>query len=79
MSERDRIRSFIQDSFFLDAIDDDASFLANGTLDSLGIMQLVAFVESEFGVKVGEADLVPDNFDSVARVASYVERARAGG
>ncbi len=79
MPVRDRVRSFIRESFFLDEIDDDASFLANGTLDSLGIMQLVAFVESEFGVKIPEADLVPENFDSVARVASYVERARAGG
>ncbi len=76
MSVRDRVRQFIKDSFFIDELDDDASFLENGILDSLGVMQLVAFVESEFGLRVAEGDLIPENFDSVARVAAYAERAR---
>jgi acyl carrier protein len=76
MSVRDRVRQFIKDSFLIDEIADDDSFLENGILDSLGVLQLVAFVESEFGVHVADTDLVPENFDSVARVAAYAERAR---
>lgn len=74
MLVQQRLRQFIQDSFFVDQVGDDESFLASGIIDSLGIMQIVAFVESEFGVAVPDADLVPANFDSINRIAAYVER-----
>ena len=76
MAARDRIRQFIKDTFLLDDFGDDDSFLGNGIIDSLGVMQLVAFVESEYGVAVADTDLVPENFDSVVRVAAFVERRR---
>ncbi len=53
---------------------DTASFLENGIVDSMGVMQLVMFVEEHFGVSVNDADIVPDNFDSVARLAAYIRR-----
>jgi acyl carrier protein len=56
---------------------DTASFLENGIVDSMGIMQLVMFVEEHFGVVVNDADIVPDNFDSVARLAAYIRNAQA--
>jgi len=71
---RERLRRFIQDSFLIDDFRDEDSFLATGMVDSLGLMQLVAFIESEFSMKVGDAELVPENFDSVASVAAFVER-----
>ena len=51
---------------------DDASFLEEGIIDSMGIMELVAFVDDNFGIKVEDEELVPDNFDSVSRVAGYI-------
>jgi acyl carrier protein len=42
----------------------------------MGVMELVHFVEEAFGVKVADDDLTPDNFDSVERLAEYVERNR---
>ncbi len=76
MGVQDRVRQFIKDTFLVDEVGDDDSFLANGVIDSLGVMQLVNFVESEYGVGVADTDLVPENFDSIARVAAYVERMR---
>jgi len=76
MRVQDRVRQFIKDTFLVDEVGDDDSFLANGIIDSLGVMQLVTFIESEYGVRVADTDLVPENFDSVARVAAYVERLR---
>lgn len=75
-SVRQRLRWFIADSFFVDEIGDDESFLASGIVDSLGISQVVAFVESELGTSVPDADLLPANFDSIDRIAAYVERRR---
>jgi acyl carrier protein len=53
---------------------DDTSFLTTGIIDSLGIGQLVAFVESTYAIRVPDTHLVPENFDSVAKLAAYVER-----
>ncbi len=56
--------------------DDDASFLEEGIVDSVGIMELVLFIEEQFGFSVADEDLTPDNFDSVNKLANYVERQR---
>ncbi len=74
MHVRERVRRFIRESFLVDDFEDHDSFLATGLIDSLGVLQLVAFVESEFSVSVTDTELVPDNFDSVANVSAFVER-----
>jgi len=53
---------------------DDASFLEEGIIDSMNVMQLILFVEEEFGLRVPDQDITPDNFDSVSRIAAYVRR-----
>jgi acyl carrier protein len=78
MTVRDQITKFIRDSFLVDDVRDDESFLASGIIDSLGIVQLVSFVESQYGFKVPDTDLVPENFDSVAKLAAYVDRRSRG-
>jgi acyl carrier protein len=50
----------------------DASFLENGIVDSMNILELVMFVEENFDVSVGDGDIIPDNFDSVSRMAKYI-------
>jgi acyl carrier protein len=52
--------------------DDDASFLDEGIIDSLGVIELVTFVESQFGVSVADHELVPDNFDSVKKLDAFI-------
>ena len=51
---------------------DDASFLEEGIVDSMGIMELVMFVEENFHITVEDEELVPDNFDSVGKLAAYI-------
>lgn len=77
MDMRDRLRQFIKDSFLVDQVGDDDSFLATGIIDSLGVMQLVTFVESEIGAQVPDTDLVPENFDSITRIEAYVRMRKA--
>jgi acyl carrier protein len=48
------------------------SFLAQGIIDSIGIMELVAFVEDNFKISIEDREITPKNFDSVARLAGYV-------
>jgi acyl carrier protein len=49
-----------------------ASFLENGIVDSMNVLELVMFVEETYGIQVSDDDIVPDNFDSVERLASFV-------
>lgn len=72
------IRNFIVENFlFSDAgtpFDDDESFSSKGIIDSTGVMELVAWIEETFGFTVLDADLVPENFDSVKNVGRYISR-----
>ena len=74
MSARDRIRQFIVDTFFVEDFSDDESFLRSGIIDSTGMMELVLFIEQEFGVKIRDTELLPKNLDSLRRASAFVER-----
>jgi acyl carrier protein len=78
MSIEAQIRSYIADNLLFSTngfgYDDQASFLEEGIVDSQGVMELVAFVEDTFKVSVDDQDIVPDNFDSVSKLADYVRR-----
>jgi acyl carrier protein len=52
---------------------DDASFLEEGIVDSLGIMDLTMHIQETYGVTINDAELTPDNFDSVNKVAQYIQ------
>lgn len=52
--------------------------LESGIVDSLGILDVVAFIEAEFNVKVEDDDLISENFQNIARMARYLHRKRNG-
>ena len=47
--------------------------IEGGVIDSLGIMHLVSFIESEYGITVDDEELVSDNFGSIREIARFVE------
>ena len=71
------IRQFIvQNLYFTEdhSLSDEDSFLETGVIDSMGVMELVAFVRSEFGVAVEQHEIVVENFDSVRKLAAFIRR-----
>ncbi len=70
------IRAYILENFlFTDdngQLQDDASFLEEGIVDSTGVLELVMFVEETFGIAVEDEEIVPENLDSVEQLARYV-------
>ena len=72
------LRQFIEQNFVLGAagpqLADADSFLDHHVLDSTGFLELVAFVEEAFGIKVGDAEMIPENLDSIENVAAFVAR-----
>ncbi len=61
----------------VESVGHDDDLLAQDVIDSLGIVELVAFLESRYGIEVGDDDLLPENFRSVNSVVAFVE-ARGG-
>lgn len=74
MAHADQIKGFISDTFFVDVVDDDESFLRSGTIDSTGMLDLVMFIESTFGIEIDDTELVPENLDSVSNLVAFLER-----
>ena len=75
-----KIRSFIVTKLYYTEdtpIADEDSFLETGVVDSMGVMELVAFVQSEFGLEVAPSEIVVENFDSIRKLADFV-RAKLG-
>ena len=72
------VSAFLIDNFrFGDtsvAIVPDESLIEAGVIDSTGVLELVAFLEERFGIAVDDADIVPENLDSLAAIARYVEQ-----
>jgi acyl carrier protein len=82
MPERDDLRRRIHDyvvaNFMFDAADitDDASLSATGVLDSMGILEMVLFVEESLGVPVADEDVLPEHFDTVDALVEFVSTRR---
>ena len=75
------VRQFITSNFLYGqehSFTDEASFMDNGIVDSTGVLQLIEFLQETYGITVTDEELVPENFDSVTNVASYLVRKTGG-
>lgn len=80
MTIREQVREFITTNFYVpdpSVIEDTTSFLDGGIIDSTGVLEVVTFIESEFGISVEDIEMLPENLDSVGNIVAYVERKRA--
>ncbi len=70
------IRDFLVENFLYGrddgALRDDVSLLESGLVDSTGVLELVSFVEEKYGITVKDSELVPDNFDSIDKLAGFI-------
>jgi acyl carrier protein len=74
------LRKFVRDNFMFGAdtpLADDDSFLALGIIDSTGVLELVDFLQREYGIHVADEELVPENLDSIRNLAAFLERKQA--
>jgi len=73
-----QIRQYLAENFLFSdngyELEDEASFLEEGVVDSTGVLELVMFVEEAFSITVQDEEIVPQNFDSVSQLAAYIRR-----
>ncbi len=75
---RGRIRKFIIDNFLFGdesaAPSPDQQLVQSGLVDSTGILEIVSFLEQEYGIETPDDDLAAENFGSVSAIAGFVLR-----
>ena len=76
----ERVRKFIVENFYVtDPSDlaDDVSLINSGLVDSTGMLEVIAFLEAEFGIRIGDQEMIPSNLETVRRITAFVERKRS--
>ena len=76
-----KVRKFIEENFLFREdradIDDQESLIDAGLIDSTGVLELVAFLEGEFSLRMADAEIVPENLDSLRAIVRFVESKHA--
>ena len=77
------VRAFITDNFVLvgdtASLHGGASLTRGGIVDSVGIVELIHFVETRFGIEIPDDELVPENIDTIDNIVRYVRTKRGVG
>ena len=78
MTISDELRRFIVDNYLFGQTDielsDSTSFLESGIIDSTGLLELIAFLEQRFCIRLEDEEIVPDNLDSIVALTKFVLR-----
>jgi acyl carrier protein len=75
MTVANAVRQFIQKNFYVEdaaQLADDTSLVTEGIVDSTGMLEVIAFLESEFGIRVEDHETVPANLETIGRIAAFV-------
>lgn len=81
MNTQTEIERFILDDLLSGRrqnLDPEEPLFSSGTLDSLGTLRLITFLEERFGLQIGDGDVGEENFGTLARLVSFVDGRRAG-
>jgi acyl carrier protein len=77
------VRSFIEENFLFREdgaeLSSTQSLLDMGLIDSTGILELVAFLEAEFAFSIADAEIVPENLDSIRSITAFIAVKQTAG
>ena len=77
MKIKEQVRTFVTSNFYVadpSTLEDEASLLDRGIIDSTGVLEVIFFIEDKFGVKIEDNEMLPDNLDSIDRIANFIAR-----
>jgi acyl carrier protein len=73
----ERIRDFLIEEAHWDGpraeLTDELPLIENHVIDSMLLLRLVAWLESEYGISIGDGDVVPSNFGSIERISALLD------
>jgi acyl carrier protein len=77
MDVQERVKQFIIQNFYVSdtaELSGETSLISSGYVDSTGMLELMAFLESEFDIRINEQEMVPENLETIARIGAFVAR-----
>lgn len=77
MAIKEQVRAFVTSNFYVAdpaALEDEASLLDRGIIDSTGVLEVIFFIEETFGIAVEDSEMLPDNLDSIERISNFIAR-----
>lgn len=77
MSNIEKVRTFIVENFLFgddSSLKNDTSFLQERIVDSTGILEIIAFLEEQFAIKIEDDELLPENLDSLDNIDVFLKR-----
>lgn len=78
MKHAEKIKTFICDEMAPDVepseFDNDYELLANGVIDSLSLVRLIAWTGEEFGVPINDVDIAPEDLSTVTKINAFIDR-----
>jgi acyl carrier protein len=80
MRAQDQLRAFILESFYVSdpgELTDDLSLIDSGIVDSTGMLDVILFIEETFEIQVSDSETVPENLETISRIAAFVTRKQA--
>ena len=75
MSVKERVKQFILENFYVtdpSEIGDDTSLINTGYVDSTGMLELMAFLEKEYAIRITDTEATPENLETIDRIMRFV-------
>lgn len=82
MTIQERVKQFIVENFYVSEpseLKEDTSLIVSGYVDSTGMLEVIGFLESEYGIRISDQESTPENLESIGRIASFIGRKRNPG
>ncbi len=76
------VKRFVVENFYVSdpsELGEDTSLIATGLVDSTGMLEVIAFLEGEYGIQIPDHEVSPENLETIGRIAAFVARKRAEG
>ncbi len=77
MTVAENVRLFILENFYVsdpEELSDEVSLLDSGYVDSTGMMEVILFLEREYGIHIEDHETIPQNLESISRIAAFIAR-----
>ncbi len=77
MNVQQRVRRFVLENFYVSdpsEVADDTLLVTTGFVDSTGMLEVITFLEEEFGIRIADDETTAENLESIERIAAFVER-----
>ena len=77
MTVAENVRLFILENFYVtdpEELSDEVSLLDSGYVDSTGMMEIILFLEREYGIHIEDHETIPQNLESISRIAAFIAR-----